>query len=138
MRVRFTAMGCPCELQLSGPDARRVATLAVAEVRRLDAKYTSYRDDSFLAEINRAAAAGGAIEVDEETAALLDYAEACFRESGGRFDISAGPLARLWRCAGAHCPTRAIANWSRRAVAAAREKPWLAFPVDGWSRFGGV
>jgi thiamine biosynthesis lipoprotein len=142
MRVRFAAMGCPCELQLFGRDSRRIAALAVAEVRRLDAKYTSYRDDSLLAEINRAAAAGGAIAVDDETAALLDYADACFRESGGRFDVTAGALGRAWRCEGGSVPDRAALDallartgWQRLRW----EKPRLSFPVPGMEiDFGGV
>jgi thiamine biosynthesis lipoprotein len=103
-------MGCPCELQLfaeSEERARRVAALAVAEVARLDRKYTSYRDDSFLAEINRAAACGGCVEVDGETARLLDYADACHRESGGLFDITAGVLREAWRCEGGAVPKEA-------------------------------
>jgi FAD:protein FMN transferase len=142
MQLRFTAMGCPCELRLVGPDARRVAGLAVAEVRRLDAKYTSYRDDSLLAEINRAAAAGGAIAVDEETAALLDYADACNRESDGRFDVTAGALGRAWRCEGGAVPDAALLDavlartgWQRLRW----EKPLLSFPVPGMELdLGGV
>jgi thiamine biosynthesis lipoprotein len=142
MRVRFAAMGCPCELQLFGPDARRVAALAAAEVRRLDAKYTSYRDDSLLAAINHAAAAGGAIPVDAETAALLDYADACFRESGGRFDVTAGALGRAWRCEGGAVPDPATLDallartgWQRLRW----EKPRLSVPVPGIEiDFGGV
>jgi thiamine biosynthesis lipoprotein len=100
-------MGCPCELQLfaaSEAEARRVAALAVAEVARLDGKYTTYREDSFLSEINRAAASGGVVEVDRETARLLDYADACHRESDGLFDVTAGVLREAWRCEGGAVP----------------------------------
>jgi thiamine biosynthesis lipoprotein len=103
-------MGSPCELQLCGEseaEARRVAALAVAEVARLDRKYTTYRDDSFLAEINRVAARGGVVGVDAETARLLDYADACHRESGGLFDITAGVLRGTWRCEGGALPDAA-------------------------------
>jgi thiamine biosynthesis lipoprotein len=138
--LRFAAMGCPCELQLLARSD--VAALAIAEVRRLDAKYTHYRDDSFLAEINRAAAAGGSIEVDPETASLLDYAGACHRESGGRFDVTAGALGRAWRCAGGAVPTpeqldalRARTGWHRLRW----EKPVLSFLTPGMELdLGGV
>ncbi|HVQ25449.1 MAG TPA: FAD:protein FMN transferase, partial [Planctomycetota bacterium] len=103
-------MGCPCELQLfaaSEAEARRAGALVVAEVARLDGKYTTYREDSFLAEINRAAAAGGVVAVDGETARLLDYADACHRESDGLFDVTAGVLRGAWRCEGGVVPEAA-------------------------------
>jgi thiamine biosynthesis lipoprotein len=96
----FRAMGTPCELRLAAAGAAEAADLARAaidEVARLEARYSRYREDSDLYAINRVAAAGGSIEVDDETAALLDYADACHRESGGLFDISSGILRRAWR-----------------------------------------
>jgi thiamine biosynthesis lipoprotein len=96
----FTAMGSPCELQLYAAtrvEAKRAMELVVSDVLRLERRYSRYREDSFLSEINRAAAAGAAIEVDPETAALIDYADTCFRESGGLFDITSGILRRAWR-----------------------------------------
>lgn len=99
-RHAFTAMGSPCELQLHAPDAgtaQSVAALAEAEVRRLEARYSRYLPDSFLSAINRVAAVGGAIGVDEETAGLLDYAHTCHCESEGLFDITSGLLRRVWR-----------------------------------------
>ncbi len=96
----FRAMGTPCELRLAAASAAEAADLARAaidEVARLEARYSRYREDSDLSAINRVAAAGGSIEVDAETAALLDYADACHRESGGLFDISSGILRRAWR-----------------------------------------
>ena len=90
-RHAFTAMGSPCELQLQAPDpslAQRVAGRAMADVRRLEARYSRYLPDSFLSAINRIAAEGGSIDVDEETGGLLDYADTCHRESEGLFDIT--------------------------------------------------
>jgi thiamine biosynthesis lipoprotein len=66
----------------------------VAECERLDAKYSHYRDDSLIAHI--AASAGTAVEVDEETAGLLDFAALLHDQSEGLFDITAGALTRLW------------------------------------------
>ncbi|HMW49841.1 MAG TPA: FAD:protein FMN transferase, partial [Cellvibrionaceae bacterium] len=70
-------MGSPCELQLYGADAghlRTLANLAMAEACRLEKRYSRYRPDSLLSQINRVAAAGGEIRVDEETASLLKRA----------------------------------------------------------------
>ena len=45
----FRAMAAENELQLVAPDeptARRVADLAIADVQRIESKYSRYRDDS--------------------------------------------------------------------------------------------
>ena len=80
----------------------------INEVRRLEAKYSRYRDDSLLSTINRIADKGGMIEVDEETAGLLDYAAACFRESGGLFDITSGLLRRVWNFRDHQLPSETV------------------------------
>jgi FAD:protein FMN transferase len=98
-RFPFSAMGSRCEVRLYAADEPRALACtraAIADVRRLDAKFSSYRSDSFVAEINRAAAAGGAIDVDPETATLLDYAATCFTQSDGLFDITSGVLREVW------------------------------------------
>ncbi len=96
----FAAMGTACEIRLfaKSPDQGRAwAALAIADVQRLEARYSRYRDDSELSAINRVAAAGGSIDVDAETAALLDYADTCHRQSDGLFDVSSGLLRQAWR-----------------------------------------
>ncbi|MBK9608477.1 MAG: FAD:protein FMN transferase [Betaproteobacteria bacterium] len=76
-------------------DARGAFAAAQVEVERIEAKYSRYRDDSALTAINRAAG-GAPVVIDAETAALLDYADACWRQSGGLFDITSGVLRRVW------------------------------------------
>ncbi|MEZ4278735.1 MAG: FAD:protein FMN transferase [Myxococcota bacterium] len=100
-------MGSPCEIQIepgaahgAAQDARAIdaaLAAAIAEVERLEARYSRYRDTSDLAQINRVAARGGTLEVDPETAGLLDYAATCHAESDGLFDITSGILRRAWR-----------------------------------------
>ncbi|MEX2207452.1 MAG: FAD:protein FMN transferase [Myxococcota bacterium] len=138
-------MGSPCELQLFADDpviARRAAALAIAGVRRLEARYSRYRDESFLSEINRVAAAGGRIAVDGETAALLDYAASCHRESEGLFDITSGVLRRAWRFDRGQPPDAAQVESLLERVGWLRvvwERPVLAFPVPGMELdLGGV
>jgi thiamine biosynthesis lipoprotein len=114
-------MGCPCALHLETHDksGARVAFAAVtAECARLDRKYSHYRDDSLVARIM--VSEGGAIEVDAETADLLDFAAALHAQSGGLFDITAGALTRLWDAQNARLPAKA-------EVAA-------ALAVTGWQR----
>jgi thiamine biosynthesis lipoprotein len=93
---RFKAMGSPCELRLYGERAEAAACAAQAEVLRLEAKYSRYRDDSLASRINASAGDPAGVRVDAETARLLDYAATAWRESGGRFDISSGILRRAW------------------------------------------
>jgi thiamine biosynthesis lipoprotein len=103
----FQAMGTRCETQLyakTAAEAARAATAVQADVERLEALYSRYRDTSFLSRINRIAAGGGSIEVDAETAHLLDYAATCHAESGGLFDITSGVLRRAWNFKGASLP----------------------------------
>jgi thiamine biosynthesis lipoprotein len=98
-RFAFNAMGCPCELQLEagdGESARAAAELAQTEVERLDLKYSHYRDDSLVAQIGASADAGTSIDVDDETAHLLDFSATLHVQSSGRFDITAGALTKLW------------------------------------------
>ncbi len=79
------------------PDALadEATAAAIADVRRIEAKYSRYRDDSVTAAINRAAG-GAPVAIDPETAALLAYADQCHRLSGGRFDVTSGVLRRAW------------------------------------------
>lgn len=92
-------MGSPCELHFAGvmpAAAERLAAQIIADVRRLEARYSRYQADSLLSQINRIAASGGSVEVDSETAALLDYADACYTQSDGLFDITSGLLRQVW------------------------------------------
>ena len=143
--VAFKAMGSPCELHLHGPDAaetRRVAESVIADVQRLERRYSRYRDDSLTSAINRVAAVAGRCEVDAETAALLDYADTCYRESDGLFDITSGVLRRAWRFENACAPEpEAIAalldrvGWDRVVW----KRPFLSFGQPGMEiDFGGI
>ena len=76
-RFSFDAMGSPNELQIWHDDERRARTLAetaIADVRRIEAKYSRYRCDSVTARIN-SAAGGAVVAIDAETYALLGYAD---------------------------------------------------------------
>jgi thiamine biosynthesis lipoprotein len=137
-------MGSPCELQLfaAGDEAQRAASAVVADVERLEQRYSRYRDSSFLSSINRVAAAGGSIDVDSETAVLLNYAATCFRESDGLFDITSGLLRRAWNFAAASLPDPALIErlLSRVGWDKVRwEPPVLSFPLSGMEiDFGGI
>lgn len=142
----FQAMGTRCETQLyakSNDQAARVAAIVQADVERLEALYSRYRTTSFLSDINRVAARGGSIDVDAETAHLLDYAATCFEESGGLFDITSGVLRRAWNFKSGQLPKPEAVQELLRHVGWNRLR-WrsphtLEFPEPGLELdFGGV
>jgi thiamine biosynthesis lipoprotein len=144
-RYAFKAMGSPCDIQLfadAHAKAKRVADAAIADVNRLEALYSRYRSDSFLSAINRVAAAGGCITVDDETAGLLNYAATCYEQSDGLFDITSGILRRVWRFDLGKLPDQAQVQelldkvgWHKLRWA----PPVLEFPNPGMEiDFGGV
>jgi thiamine biosynthesis lipoprotein len=94
----FAAMGSQCEIRLAAPNAalaEQFAQLAIQEVRRIEYKYSRYREDSLLSQINQAAGQK-AIAIDTETLELITYADTLFQVSAGLFDISSGVLRQVW------------------------------------------
>jgi thiamine biosynthesis lipoprotein len=95
---RFSAMASPCELLVAGDDlalAARLTRIVHDESLRIEARFSRYRDDNIVAQINRAA--GAPVPVDDEVLRLLSYADTCWQISGGAFDITSGVLRRAWR-----------------------------------------
>lgn len=90
-------MASPCEV-LSEATARsealEITRVAADEVWRIEDKFSRYRPDNVVAAIN--SAAGAAVEVDQETAQLLDFSQTLFDLSEGRFDVTSGALRRVW------------------------------------------
>lgn len=135
-RYPFKALDAACDIQLfaaSRDDAAHASGLAIGEITRVDANY-SLRSASIVAAINRAAAAGQSITVNEETASLIDHAANAFAESGGAFDITAAPLRKLWDLdhgvapdAGELARVMEKIGWQKVRW----EKPVLSFPVAG-------
>jgi thiamine biosynthesis lipoprotein len=97
-RHRFNAMGSPCEILLASSDHHSPAIVQrlELELQRLEAKYSRFQSSSLLSAINQSAGSGKSVSVDEETERLLDYADTCFKESSGLFDITSGCLKKIW------------------------------------------
>lgn len=100
---RFQAMASPCEVLLEGAElsadtATTLVNMAAQEAWRIEQKFSRYRADNIIAQIH--ASDGEPVKVDPETADLLDYADRCFQLSGGKFDISSGPLRKVWQFRG--------------------------------------
>jgi thiamine biosynthesis lipoprotein len=103
----FHAMGTACRIRLASSnegEAQAAADAAIAEVRRIETKYSRYREDSIVSRINAAAGSGLPIEVDPETADLLDFADRLHAYSEGLFDITTGVLRSVWDFRNARVP----------------------------------
>ena len=103
----FTAMGSSCSVQFctgSKAQAEAVYQLVLKRIDQLEQRYSRYRDDSLISEINRRAGSGVSTPIDSETVALLHYAEQCYRESNQLFDVTSGVLRRVWDFKNADLP----------------------------------
>ncbi len=139
----FMAMAGPCEILLDVEDpllAHRLTEIAFAEARRIEAKFSRYQPDSIVQVINTTA--GSPLTLDEETSALLDFANTCWTTSNGRFDITAGILRQAWTFApGQRPPTRGAVKkllphigWDK----AHWQSPVLTLPAGMEIDFGGL
>ncbi|WP_255550422.1 FAD:protein FMN transferase [Moritella sp. 28] len=93
----FTVMASPCQILLDNLDEAQADNLtaqAYAEAKRIELKYSRFRDDNIIARLN--SSADETISVDEETTRLINLADLCFQLSDGLFDISSGVLGKLW------------------------------------------
>jgi thiamine biosynthesis lipoprotein len=142
----FRAMAGVHELVVddaSKAQARRAADAAIADVARIEAKYSRYRPDSLVTRINRAAG-GAPVPIDAETVALLHYADQCYAMSDGKFDLTSGVLRRVWdfRAASPRLPD-AAALAAARALIGWRDVEWddaaIRLPRAGMEiDFGGI
>lgn len=142
-RGRFGAMASPCELLVEGGSAELAQALtgiACDEARRIEQRYSRYRNDSVLAELH--AARGRRQRVDDETAQLLDYAAQCHALSGGLFDITSGVLRHAWRFDGnGSLPEPALVRRLLAHVGWPRvqwQRPWLTLPEGMEIDLGGI
>lgn len=119
----FRAMGGSNEIRVAGLDeaaAGKAVAAAIAEVRRIEAKYSRYRADSIVSRINTQAGSTEPVICDDETLWLLDCADGFHKLSGGLFDITSGVLRRAWSFAKAELPSPedlapllALIGWER-------------------------
>jgi thiamine biosynthesis lipoprotein len=94
------AMGTFVEIKAEVPaaqagQARAAISAAFDVVEAVEAATSHYRDDSDIAAI-AAAEAGQAVPVAEWTYRCLELAREVTEATGGRYDVTAGPLVNLW------------------------------------------
>jgi len=143
LAVTFTAMASPCEVLLPAMEreaALAIGAIAAAEALRIEKKFSRYRSDSVTAWIH--AHRGTAIEVDAETASLLDFARQCFELSAGLFDITSGVLRDAWKFDGSdRVPEPAAVERLLPLVGLGKVKwqsPRLLLPAGMELDFGGI
>ena len=102
-QVRFArrAMACQFEIVMNAghysgnSPAAAVALEALDLVEALEEQLTVYRETSELMSLNRGAASE-ALPVEARLFALLQLAVQIHAETGGAYDITAGPLTKVW------------------------------------------
>jgi thiamine biosynthesis lipoprotein len=137
------AMGSPCEVLTrvgKASLARSLCEAVASEAWRVEDKFSRYRAGNIIDRINQSR--GEPIEVDDETANLLDFADALHGMSDGLFDVTSGVLRKAWTFDGGQgVPTQSLiesllpkigwrkANWKR---------PMLALRPGMQIDFGGI
>lgn len=118
------AMGTALEITLHGDDRAalsRARDAVFAEVHRLDALLSNWREDSDVSRLNRNAGAGPE-QVDPAVADLLSTSARYTELTRGSFDVTVGPLVSLWTRAGEDdaLPAQREIDRARELVGAAR------------------
>lgn len=120
---RFPLMGGQASVELvdgrGRAEAVRIARRVEAEARRLERKFSRYREESVVSEINRNAGRTP-VAVDEETDSLVGSALDLAARTEGRFDPTVGPLRRAWDFRSGRVPARAEVEALLPLVDAAR------------------
>lgn len=95
-----TEMAVPVRLLFYAPDAdtaNRAADAAMARIRELNTLLSDYDPQSELRRLCLTAGGGEAVPVSEDLFRVLAAAEGFSRRSEGAFDVTIGPVVRLWR-----------------------------------------
>ncbi len=102
-RGSFEAMASPCEILMEVDDkflAEKILEAVSAEAKRIEQKFSRYRDNNIIFNINNAC--GKSISVDDETARLIDFSDNLYKMSEGLFDITSGVLRKAWKFDGSN------------------------------------
>jgi thiamine biosynthesis lipoprotein len=92
-------MGTRFKIILYAPDKKTADEAVNAAFRRiaaLDRRMSDYRDDSELVQLC-AKAGGDPVEVSDDLFEVLSRAHELSKRCDGAFDVTVGPLTRLWR-----------------------------------------
>jgi len=93
------AMGGTFQLFIQHQDeefAWQCAKAAFDEVDRLEGLLSRYIENSDISRINKLAA-GGSVVVDLDTFSCLQLSAEVYKQTGGAFDVTIGPILDFWR-----------------------------------------
>lgn len=142
-RGQFQAMASPCELlcEASGhAEAQHLTQIVAQETWRIEDKFSRYLPGNIVDRIN--SAMGKTVEVDLETAQLIDFAVTLYQLSDQRFDITSGVLRRIWRFDGSSSiPNAREVDELMKNVGWHRvrwESPLITMPPGMEIDFGGI
>ena len=77
-------------------EAREAFRSGFARIHELDATLSDYKPDSELSQIT-ARAVGRPVRVSDDLFRVLEASQRLAEETGGAFDVTEGPVVRLWR-----------------------------------------
>lgn len=98
VRVGRRAMACEFEVLLNVgqyPDGTAAAVEALDLVDELEQQMTVYRDTSEISALN-ARAYEEPVEVEARLFQVLQLGARLYQETGGAYDLTAGPLSKIW------------------------------------------
>ncbi len=99
-KKQFQAMGTHFAVTIFCDDERKaeiVLSQAEEEVIRLNRIFSDYLDDSEVTKLSKAAGNEGATPISRELWDVLKFAQELSVRTDGVFDVTIGPLSRLWR-----------------------------------------
>ncbi|MFQ5571333.1 MAG: FAD:protein FMN transferase [Rhodothermales bacterium] len=103
-RYRFShpQMGTQFNIVLYAPDsvlAHRAASAAFSRIDTLNQHLSDYLSNSELSRLSATSGSGLDVPVSDDLWTVLSSAQQLAQETGGAFDVTVGPLTRLWRWA---------------------------------------
>jgi thiamine biosynthesis lipoprotein len=93
-------MGVSFKIVLYEPDeatANRGFAAAFARIKQLDDTMSDYKPDSELSRLSQASPTAEPIKISRDMCRVLQRAQFFSQQSDGAFDVTVGPLTKLWR-----------------------------------------
>jgi FAD:protein FMN transferase len=122
-RYEFTEpqMGVPFKIVVYAADemaANRAALAAFRRIEQLNTILSDYEDESELNRLSRSSPHADPVQVSDDLFRVLELSQLLAERTEGAFDVSVGPLVRLWRRARRQreLPTDERLAAARRAV----------------------
>ncbi len=122
-------MGAPWKIVLYAANeavANHAADAAYARIEELNRILSDYDPNSELSRLSATAASPESIHVSDDLWRVLEFSQQLSEKSNGAFDITIGPLTKLWRHA------RREKEFPREDLLAARARPPITVRC-GWT-----